>query len=78
MAHWIHILNRRCDMNVIEQRINEYLDAVEQVCGPNVRQQTVIEERGGSHVFIKGPDDEFGQLISVGHLEIMAENLRVH
>jgi len=65
-------------MNVIAQRINEYLDAVEMVRGASVRQQTVVEERGGSHVFLKGPDDEFGQLISVGHLEIMAENLRVH
>lgn len=65
-------------MNAVEQRMQQYLEAVEQVEGPAVRNQTIIEDRGGSYVFLKRPDDEIGQLITVGYLEIMAENMRIH
>ncbi|HXH71946.1 MAG TPA: hypothetical protein VNI58_03940 [Mariprofundaceae bacterium] len=65
-------------MNAVEQRIHQYLDAVEKAQGAAVRRQTIVEDRGGSHVFLKRPDDEFGQLISIGHLEIMTDNMSVH
>lgn len=65
-------------MNAVEQRMQRYLEAVEQAEGAAVRQQTIIEDRGGSEVFLKRPDEKTGQLISIGYLEIMTENLRIH
>lgn len=61
-------------MSTIQESIDQYLDAVEQVYGAEYRQQT--EVFASSHyVTIKHPGAPEGDAIPVGHLDLMTEHL---
>ena len=62
-------------MSEIHQAIDQYLEAVEQVYGPDYRQRTQVSFGGGHYVTIKHPDTREGEVIPVGHLALMTENL---
>jgi len=67
---WEGVLN----MNVVPQVIEKYLSAVEQVHGKEYREQTVVESRGGTAIYLKKPDQE-ATIISLSQLEMMIHGL---
>lgn len=65
-------------MNDIEMRIDAYLNAVEKKRGRAERLRMVVEPRGGSQVFVKESEEDYGQLVDVGRLDSMTEYLLKH
>jgi len=62
-------------VNHIQLAIEQYLDAVEKVHGPAYRQQTEVSFGGGHYVRIRHPDTREGEVVAVGHLDLMTQKL---
>jgi len=62
-------------MHHIQNAIEQYLDAVEKVHGPEYRKQTEVSFGGGHYVRIRQPDTIEGEVVPVGHLELMTQKL---
>ena len=65
-------------MSGIEMRIDAYLNAVEKKGGAAARQHTVVEPRGRTQVFVKRPNEDYGQVVDIGRLDMMTEYLQKH
>ncbi len=60
----------------VERVIREYLDAVEAAHGREYRDRCEVRYTGGSHILVRHPDDEEGELLPIGHVEEMTAHLR--
>ncbi len=62
-------------MQVVQQKIDEFLDAIAQVHGDEYKNQMVVEHRGGTQILVKHPKKE-PALVALDTLELMTKNLR--
>ncbi|MDQ6992220.1 MAG: hypothetical protein Q9M31_02000 [Mariprofundus sp.] len=56
--------------------INKYLDAVENKYGVDVRNNTEVEHRGGTSIFLKGAETHNGQVVDMGKMVLMTTHLQ--
>ncbi|MDQ7000114.1 MAG: hypothetical protein Q9M12_04425 [Mariprofundus sp.] len=61
-------------MQVVQKKIDEFLDAIAQVHGEAYKKAMVVEHKGGSHILVKYPEQE-GMLVGLDTLELMTKNL---
>lgn len=59
----------------VRQAINDYLDAISKVYGPEYEAKMVVTFGGGHYVHIKHPDTVEGEAVPIGHLEMMTKDL---
>ena len=62
-------------MELIQQKINDFLDAIAQVHGAAYQADMKVEHRGGTQVFVKHPGKD-ATLVALDTLELMTKNLR--
>ncbi|MFQ5345418.1 MAG: hypothetical protein ACE5DZ_05600 [Mariprofundus sp.] len=62
-------------MQVVQEKISEFLDAVGQVHGEAFRDGMVVEHKGGSQILVKYPDKNEAMLVGLDTLELMTKNL---
>lgn len=62
-------------MSKVQHAIDMYLDAIERAYGPRYRQDVQISFAGGHYVRIRHPDIHEGQVVPVGHLDLMTRQL---
>jgi len=62
------------NMEIAQQSIAAYLDAVTQAFGAEYRANMVVEARG-LHVLVKHPDVEEGELMPLGYMPILTRNI---
>ncbi len=61
-------------MLVVQQKIDEFLDAIAQVHGEEYKNNMLVEHKGGSQILVKYPEQE-GMLVGLDTLELMTKNL---
>jgi hypothetical protein len=59
----------------IQQTINNYLSAVEKKFGPEARQQTRLQHRGGTTFVLKPAHAKHARVVDLGRLSQMARHL---
>jgi len=62
-------------MEFIQQKINDFLDAIAQVHGAAYQADMKVEHKGGSQVLVKYPGKD-AALVGLDTLELMTKNLR--
>jgi len=62
-------------MEFVQQKINDFLDAIAQVHGSEYRAEMTVEHRGGTQVLVKYPGKD-AALVALDTLELMTKNLR--
>jgi len=63
-------------MQFVNQKINEFLDAVGQIHGEDYRTKMVVAHRGGTSIFVKYPDHNEGSLVDLDNLEMKTKHLK--
>ncbi|MDX8402756.1 MAG: hypothetical protein R8K47_09005 [Mariprofundaceae bacterium] len=63
-------------MKTVQQRIEDYLDAVEAAKGKRERDRLHVEWTGGAHVVIHDRESDERKMVDIGTLVSMTEVLR--
>ncbi|EAU53459.1 hypothetical protein [Mariprofundus ferrooxydans] len=62
-------------MAFIEEQIEQFLDAIDQVYGEEYRNSMIVESRGNRQILVKHPEHQEGNLVTLGTLELMTKSL---
>ncbi len=62
-------------MQVIQEKIDEFMDAIDQVHGEAYKNNMVVEHKGGSLILVQYPDKPEGMIVGLDVLELMTKNL---
>ena len=62
-------------MQVVQKKIDEFIDAITQVHGEEYKNNMLVEHKGGSQILVKYPDKQKSILVGLDTLELMTKNL---